>query len=264
MEIGLYEAVSGMKSQAIQQETISSNLARMSMPGNKRTMVAFEIPKDSDLQKGGNIPGTIRRLGMKAAPLQARTVTDFTPAEVARTGADYDFGIVGDGFFKVREQDGSTSYTRDGQFHLTNEGKMVTLDGATVLGEGDAPITIAAKDSVKVKVDPNGVIRADDGAKSVKIGSLTFAHFDDPRTVLSLGAPNGRFVASSEAPPTAFKSGLGKDSAVMQGALESSNANSVSEMVSLVNVVRAYEASQKLTTAEDTLTGDIVHAMNNT
>lgn len=50
----------------------------------------------------------------------------------------------------------------------------------------------------------------------------------------------------------------------MQGALESSNANSVSEMVSLVNVVRAYEASQKLTTAEDTLTGDIVHAMNNT
>ena len=266
MEIGLYEAVSGMKAQASQQDMISSNLARMSIPGNKRSITAFEIPSDSDLQKSSNIPGQIRRLGMKASPLQARTVTDFTPAPLEHTGSNFDFAIQGGGFFKVKEADGSFSYTRDGQFHLTNEGKLVTLDGAQVVNTGDTPMTILPKDATKVKMDDSGNLNLVDGTKSTKLGSLSMVNIDEPRKSLYLGAPNGRYVVSPDAPDVAtdVKSGLAKGATIVQGSLESSNANSVSEMVSLVNVVRAYEASQKITQAEDTLSGDIIHAMNAT
>ncbi len=264
MEIGLYEAVSGMKAQSSLQDIISANLARMSQPGNKRSIVAFEIPSDSGLQKDGSTPGSLRRLGMKAAPLQSRTVTDFTPAPVERTGGPLDFGIVGDGFFKVREQDGTISYTRDGQFHLTNEGKLVTIDGAAVLGDGDAPLTIPAKEAATLKIDTDGTATTTDGKKTNKAGTLSLAHFDEPRKNLYLGAPNGRYVATAGTAPDEIKKGLGKDSSILQGALESSNASSITEMVGLVNVVRAYEASQKLTVAEDTLSGDMVRALNST
>jgi len=263
MEIGLYEAVSGMKAQASLQDTIASNLSRMSLPGNKRTMVAFEIPKDSPLQQGA-IPGMTRRLGMKGAPLQARTVTDFTPAPLEHTGGQFDLGIIGDGFFKIREANGNFSYTRDGQFHLTNEGKLVTLDGAEVLGNNDSPIQIAMKDSQTVQIDGHGKVFTGDGRQRVSSNALSVVHFDEPRTVLTLGAPNGRFVADASAKPEQFLPGLPKNGQIMQGSLESSNATAVNEMVSMVNVVRAYEASQKLASAEDSLTGDIVHALNDT
>ncbi len=116
MEIGLYEAVSGMKAQGAYQDILSANLSRASIPGSKQVITAFEIPPASSLQQANNLPGTTANVGIPAAPLQSRSVIDFTPGLLHQTGNPNDFAIDGDAFFKVREQNGDIAYTRNGQF----------------------------------------------------------------------------------------------------------------------------------------------------
>ncbi len=259
MEIGLYEAVAGMKAQSAIQDTLASNLARMSVPGSKGMITAFEIPPPSSLQKGTNLPGTTHNVGIKAAPMQARTVIDFSQGTTHATGNPFDMAIEGDGntFFKVREANGDFSYTRDGDFHLNPNGVLVTSDGAEVMMNKDVPLNLNPKDQNQIGISQTGSVVA--GPKQTNRGGIQLVRIDDPRTALTMGA-GGRFVLADPNSTSQLKTGLNNGGALIQGALEDGNTDSIKSMVSLVQVVRSYEANERMTKAEDDSTSKIIDA----
>jgi flagellar basal body rod protein FlgG len=261
MQIGLYEAVSGMKAQAAYQDTLSENLGRMTAPGHKRIITAFELPPESALQKAGaaELAGTTQNLGMKAVPLQARTVIDFSPGLTHSTGTGTDFAIEGGNtLFKIREKDGSFSYTRDVQFRLDRNGKLVTSDGSEVMMQNDVPLNLNPADRGKLTIEKDGTVRGG-GVNQTKRGSLALVHTDEPRNLFVQG-PGGRFRLADDKDKDKLKPGLDADSTLKQGYLEDSNTDSVSQMVNLVQVVRAYEANQKSVLTQDDANNKMISA----
>ena len=261
MQIGLYEAVSGMKAQAAYQDTLSENLGRMSVPGHKRILTAFELPPESALQKAtdAQLGGTVQSMGLKASPLQSRTVIDFSPGETKATGNSTDFALDGGNtLFKIREADGSFSYTRDGQFHLDRNGKLTTSDGAEVMMDNDTPVNLRLNDKGHLTIEKDGTVRMGDGANN-KRGNLALVHSAEPRNLFVQGEA-GRFRLADDKDASKLQPGLDQNSTLRQGYLEDSNTDSIKSMVDLVQVVRAYEANQKSVMAQDDVTGKMISA----
>ena len=69
-----------------------------------------------------------------------RSSTDFTAEPARDTGEPLDFAIIGDGFFAVQTAKG-TRYTRNGQFALDPQGRLVTAQGDPVLDADGRAIT---------------------------------------------------------------------------------------------------------------------------
>jgi flagellar hook protein FlgE len=64
----------------------------------------------------------------------------FTQGNLTVTGNDLDLAVNGAGFFQLQMPDGTTAYTRAGNFKMDNLGNIVTNAGAKVMGY---PTTIA-------------------------------------------------------------------------------------------------------------------------
>ena len=56
-----------------------------------------------------------------------------TQGDFNKTGNTFDIAIQGAGFFQVSQPDGTIAYTRAGNFHVNNQGTIVTSDGDTIL-----------------------------------------------------------------------------------------------------------------------------------
>ena len=78
-----------------------------------------------------------------------------TQGDFNQTGNPLDLAIQGQGFFQVQRPDGTTAYTRSGNFHMSSQGTVVTTEGDTVL----PAITIPAN-ATNVTISQYGVVTA--------------------------------------------------------------------------------------------------------
>ena len=151
------------------------------------------------------------------------------------TSNPLDAAINGDGFFSI-DVEGTTQYTRRGQFVLNNEGTLTTPEGYPVLDNAGAQIQIPAGFQ-DITISSDGTLSTEQG-QLAQLGVFTFS----PEDLKKL----------ERAGNTAFVPMLGATAQVMetpvvrQGFLENSNVNAVEEMVNLQTVTRAYENSVKL------------------
>ena len=166
------------------------------------------------------------------------TYTDYSQGSFRETGATYDLGLEGNGFFAISTTDKSGTehirYTRDGSFTVTRDGYLVTKDGDYVLGANNQRIQIPGAATAKVAVDTLGNIYANE----VQVGRLQIVDFQN-KDALTLYGEN-MFEALPEAGMVAGTA------LVRQGYLETSNVNVINEMVSMISITRAYEANQKM------------------
>jgi flagellar basal body rod protein FlgG len=219
------------------QELVSENLSLQSIPGFKQSLPVFS----TDLAAAGSTTQTSPS-GNPAAVSMNRVI-DFSQGELQNSGDPYHVAIEGKAFFKIREADGSTTYSRNGAFSLTQKGELTTSDGATVLGKGGSAVHIDTSKGSIVTIGKDGSISVNGTAQ----GSLGLAHFDSPSASLQQG-PYGRFVAAKSSDA---KDGLDKNDLVLQGSLEEGNANPVTQMADMVQAVRLYEVNSKSVQAID-------------
>ncbi|MFG0296102.1 MAG: flagellar hook-basal body protein, partial [Maioricimonas sp. JB045] len=144
-----------------------------------------------------------------------------------------DFAIHGDGFFVVDGPSGEALYTRNGSFHLTGDGELVTAEGLTVRGATGAINIPPDTDVSRLVVQSDGTIFADDQ----EVGRLAFARFEDTSVLERRG------ITLFEAPPEINPEQDGVT--VVQGTRERSNVHVVHELVRLIAGMRQYEAAQK-------------------
>jgi flagellar basal-body rod protein FlgG len=241
MNSGIYGAISGSLGAECKLDVLANNLANASTPGYKKDRVRFE----SVLAAAANaVPGD----GPSEAAVltEERYSVDFTSGEVKHTGNTFDLALDGDGFFVVNTPEGK-AYTRQGNFRIDANSRLVTADGNAVLG-GGAPIIIKGG---TVSFDAKGKMFVE----GIESGAIDVVDFPKPYDLKKAGS--ALFIPNSpDAAPQPKK-----DAVVMQGQLEGSNVNPVEEMVRLIEATRSSETCQRLIQNYDMMTGKAVNEL---
>jgi flagellar basal-body rod protein FlgF len=227
---GLYTAASGMLSQLMHQDMVANNIANINTSGFKRTGASFQAMADMALERFSKGEGS-KPVGHLATQSQVYQSTfDWTPGSVQQTGNPLDVALQGNGFMAVTNAQGQTSYTRSGALTLAADGTLSTQDGHTVQGE-NGPIVLPPNASA-IQIDKNGTV----SAGNQPVGRIKLVTFANLQAMQPQG--NNRYTTTQpEQPPTKLT--------MVQGALERTNVNMVSEMLHSMTAVRTYETLQK-------------------
>jgi flagellar basal body rod protein FlgG len=229
------------------QDLSTENLALQNVPGFRQSFPVFTTDPSSSSGQAGAANTS------NPAAVRMTRIIDFSQGAVVPSGNPYHLAIQGQGLFEVKEADGTTSYTRDGAFQVSAQGKLLTSDGAQVLGQGGgSPVTISTAQGGAVSIGPDGAIKIN----GEKAGSIGLAHFDNPSTTLQPG-PYGRFTATAGS----AKQGPAPNDQVLQGHLEQGNGNPVTQMANMIQAVRLYEANQKTITAADNNENQLINSL---
>lgn len=244
MNVSLYQAASALNANTRYQEVVAANLATSAVPGSKRQDVTLEA------YQAGLLPASaLQAAGQPKHFILPNVVvrTSFTAGQMNRTGIDTDVAIEGAGFFAVQMHDGAVAYTRDGQFHRSASGQLVTKQGFAVLGEG-GPIQLDPRDPNPISIAESGEISQGNETK----GRLKIVEFNNPQRLTQISG--SYFLAGNPdlvevAAPT---------SKVQQCWLEAANTVPMLEMANMISSMRAYEANQRVIQAQDERMGRVI------
>ena len=184
----LYTAASGMSAQQMNLDTIANNLANSSTTGFRQLRLQFQDMVYQNLIT----PGAAQSQSTVSAGLQIGLGTKSAATEVINTQGSLnetdnplDVAIQGTGFFQVQRPDGTIAYTRAGQFHLNNQGTIVTTDGDPVI-----PTITIPPNATAVTITQYGVVNATlPGQQNPsQLGQLQLATFPNPGGLESMGS----------------------------------------------------------------------------
>src|SRR5262249_31830026 len=117
-------AATGMLAQQLNVETISNNIANLSTTGFKRQRAEFQDLPHQTLRRVGSASsdqGTIVPAGVQVGiGVKAAAVYRITEqGNLTNTNNPLDLAIQGQGYFQVKQPDGTTAYTRAGSFQIS-------------------------------------------------------------------------------------------------------------------------------------------------
>lgn len=251
MNPSLRTSASGMMAQQKMIDVIANNLANVNTTGFKRSRVNFEDvlyqtvqgPRAVDYQGSTSLSAIQIGKGVRLASIQRLHSQGVTE----QTDRPLDLAIEGEGFFQVQRPDGTTAYTRDGSFGISDSGNLVTSSGYLVL-----PGVAVPADATNLAISPDGIVTITQGTGGAptELGRIELARFLNPTGLLSLGENQYAETSASGQPIVGMpqEEGFGR---VLQGALESSNVEIVQEMTDMIAAQRAYEINAKAIKASD-------------
>lgn len=242
---GLYTAYTGMLNEQHRMDVLTNNLANADTNGFKKegaTSQSFDAIlayKIKDSSEGVHLS---RRLGVNHPGVKiGEGYTDFSQGPIKSTGNTYDLALTDSGFFAVEftNKAGETSikYTRDGDFTLTENGRLVTRDGDPVLDVNGSPIEV--NQLLPVEINSSGQI-IQDGRVVATIQITDFENYD---YLERYGENYFQPIEGAQEKEAAAE--------IRSGYLETSNMSVVTEMVNMITVSRAYESNQKVITTYD-------------
>ena len=251
-------ASTGMQAQQTNVEVISNNIANMNTTGYKRQRVEFQDLLYQNLRRVGSTSsdtGTVVPSGAQVG-LGVKTAAVYRIDEqgnLQQTSNKFDLAIRGSGFFQVTLPSGDTAYTRDGTLALSPDGTIVTADGYVV-----QPGVTIPRNATDVTINANGEVLATIAGQVApqNVGQVQLAEFANDAGLEATGGNLFLQTAASGAAQTGVPGAPGFGS-VMQGFVETSNVNIVSEMTNLITAQRAYEMNSRVITASDDMLSTI-------
>lgn len=205
------------------------------IPGYKKNEISF-----SSIQAGlMSADPSYGVLGRELIP-KSNTATNFLQGQIKYTGEKTNFAIDGAGFFEVQLPQGGLAYTRDGEFHLDSQGRLVTKNGWLVMST-NGTVQFDLKNVDAISVAPDGEI----SQGGVQKGKLKIVNFDDLSLLKSI---NGSYFLADN---PKIKSYVVQNPVLKQGCVEESNAKPLLEMGNLIVAMRFYEANQRLIQMQD-------------
>lgn len=236
MSIGIYTNLTNMEALENRQSVVANNLANSSVPGFQKTLFAVSGSQMADRSRGVS----------EAYLLNGEIERSLQSGAVKVTGNPNDFAIQGEGYFQLQAPGAENFYTRNGEFHVNAEGQLVNSDNLPVLGEG-GPINIDLELG-DFSVAQDGTVSQD----GQQIAKLAVYRFNDPEALksymgTSFADPNGDAGPQIVEMPT-----------IRQGQIELSNVSPMQEMISMIEISRAYELAQKSIQQSDELTEQMI------
>jgi flagellar basal-body rod protein FlgG len=258
----LSTAATGMEAMALNVQVIANNLANMTTTGYKRQRAEFQDLLYDHVSRIGtqtSSQGNILPVGIDlgSGVKTVGTPRLMTQGTLSQTGSALDVAVQGEGFFKIQMPDGTYAYTRDGSFQLDSQGRVVTAQGNVVMPAISIPanssgLTINAQG--QVSVIPQGQ------TTPTTLGQLTLTRFVNQAGLLPVGSNLYTETPASGSPQDGLPGTDGAGS-LLQGNLEQSNVDSVSEITNLIAAQRAYEMNSKVITAADQMLSTTTNMM---
>jgi flagellar basal-body rod protein FlgF/flagellar basal-body rod protein FlgG len=230
MDSGYYAACAGLAAQTQALELVANNVANLGTAGYRGQRAIFR----SLLAGNGSVPWNPVNAAVNNFGVLGGSRIDPASGSLTLTGNPMDLAVAGKGFFVIHSAAG-TLYTRNGGFHRTPEGQLVTAEGNSVLGEQGA-LTLP---NGAVAVSADGTISVDGAA----VAKLRLAEFAPDTSLTAAGnalysAPDGSALPAAS-------------SSVRQGMIEASNVSPVEGVVELITVQRNAEMMQRALTLFD-------------
>jgi flagellar basal body rod protein FlgG len=245
MPYGMYISAEGAKVQADRLEVIANNVANADTVGFKTDVPIFQARFAEAIQQGLATAGSGSINDIGGGVKLAEVRTNFSEGELKRTDNPLDMAVVGPGFFQVRGDDGQTLLTRAGNFALDSAGRLTTQDGGRlVLDQSNSEIQLNPTDPWTVS--PDGFLLQADSAFAL---ALSQPKSVDELTKVgdNLFRPRGQV----DVVPLEQRE-------VRQGYLETSGANSVRQMIAMIETSRAFEANSRMIQSQDSMIGSLV------
>ncbi len=251
MNLALWAAKTGLDAQNTQMSVIANNLANTNTTGFKSDRAAFQDLMYQNVQQVGaqSTQNTQYSTGLSLGTgvRIAATEKNYTQGSVLQTQGNLDMSITGLGFFQVTMPDGTISYTRDGSFSMDSQGNVVTASGYPL----SPAITIPANaQSVTVGLDGTVSVTTAGATKPSSVGQIQLASFINVQGLQPVGNNLLTESAASGAPQVGTP-GTGGLGTLAAGSLETSNVNTVTELVNMIQCQRAYEMNSKAISTTD-------------
>ncbi|KFE34745.1 flagellar hook-basal body complex protein [Thioclava atlantica] len=236
MDNAVYSTLARQSGLMQEMRAVANNIANVSTTGFRREGVIFA-------EYVAGLAGAEPSLSMAHA--RGRHV-DLSQGGLTRTGSAFDFAIEGAGFFQIETPQGN-QLTRAGSFIPSPEGELLTPDGYRLLDPGGTPVTLPSGVS-EVALAADGTLSAG-GNPIAQVGVFAPA---DPNELHHVGGT--RFDAPGGADPV-------EGAVLMQGYLEESNVDPISEIARMIEVQRAYELGQTFLDREDERIRGVIQAL---
>jgi len=225
MDTTSYVALSRQDALQKQIDVIANNMANLNTVGFKseEMMVAqADVKTKSDTTPFGRQVSFVRDLG---------TVRDPKEGPMTKTGAPLDVAIHGSGYFTL-DSPGGARYTRAGHFRLDENGMIVSGEGLPVMQANGTPIIVAPNEA-QINIANDGTVSTENG----QIGQMRIVAFDNEQDLKKAG--DGTYITNDTANTVARPQ-------LTQGMLEDSNVEAISQMTSMLTVMRSYQSIQNI------------------
>ena len=241
-----------MAAQDLRVQVIAGNIANMGTTGYKSQRAEFQDLIYEHVQRVGaqtSDQGNILPVGIElgSGVKTVGTPRLMTQGTLTQTGNTLDVAIQGDGFFKILMPDGTFSYSRDGSFKMDAQGRVVQAEGYVVqpgitIPQNASGLTISNQGQVSVTLPGS--------TTSSILGQFTLTTFINDAGLQGNGS--NLFVATpASGNPQNGTPGLNGAGTLLQGSLENSNVEAVTEISNLISAQRAYEMNSKVISATD-------------
>ena len=227
-QAAFYLAMGGLDATTQDTVAIANNLANRATVAYKAERPVFS----AEPLYGAGLPNRV-------AVSASRLSTDFSQGPIEQTGRNLDVAIDGAGWIAVQAEDGSVALTRNGSLSISPSGVLQTSDGYPVLGNGLAPIVLPPLQKVTIGEDGtiSGILQGQPADQEVMLNRIVLT---DPPTSALNRRGDGLFQDTAGTP---------QPSAAVQlqiGALEGSNTEPMSLMLSMIENTRTYERQTEL------------------
>src|SRR5580658_6648809 len=250
MNLALWSAKTGLDAQNTQMAIIANNLANANTTGFKSDRAAFQDLMYQNVRQVGaqSTQNTQYSTGLTLGTGVRITATEknYAQGSVTQTNGSLDLSVSGRGFLQITMPDGTLAYTRDGSLTLDSQGNVVTASGYPL-----SPALTIPAGTQSVTIGNDGVVTAVSASnKATQIGQIQLADFVNEQGLQPIGNNLAIESAASGTPQTGTPgaNGLGT---VQEGSLETSNVNTVTELVNMIECQRAYEMNSKAITTAD-------------
>jgi flagellar basal-body rod protein FlgG len=266
-----------MRAQQFRLDALANNLANVDTNAYKKDVTVHKAFAELLMRRTNDDGVRLNPFGSSdAAPIIGtlgtgvefnELYTVFSQGALKETQGDYDLALDGPGFLAVQTPWGER-YTRNGAFTLGVEGYLETKEGYPVLGE-HGPIRVQENN---FQVDKDGNIwinalyidnpqpmiaqEANQWEDPVLLDTLKIVDFDLERYIEKQGSS---LYKATDVSGEAFVIEGGDRPRVIQGFVEASNVDPVTEMVQMIEVQRAYEANQKAVQNSDSMLGVLIN-----
>ena len=227
MENTVLAVISRQMSIQREMDTLANNIANSSTDGFKSERMQFA---EHLVDIGNN--QTI------AFVKDAGMIRDYSDGPLRATGNPLDIALRGNGFFMMEGPD-EILFSRSGRLHLDATGMLINADGMAVLSQDGLPILTFPGDT-SIIIDSNGMVSSESG----ELGILSLVTFENMSKIEKLGS--GLYKSEDDFIPAA-------EVTVIQGSLEGSNVEPISEMTRMIALLRSYQGSQTLGNEEHDL-----------
>lgn len=247
MQTGYYSATGGMVTQMNRLDVFSNNLANLNTNAYKRDDVVTgdflrlyqEARDELPLRNHTKEASKFLNRSMARVPQIVEEFTDRSIGAFKQTGNKLDFALQRQDLYFAVQTPAGVRYTRDGAFDIDHNGNVVTKEGFPVLPREhfeDGESLILLEQDKDFDVDKDGNLYQE----NAPVSNFAVFQFEDVRFLKKEGG--NLYKAQREED----RNLVANSRAVLDGFVEKSNVNAVTEMVGLIETNRLVGMYQKV------------------